>query len=122
MEQAAIALIMWLHGVLSVQAQGFEPAEQRRIKAVQACMVAMSKGDGPADRDVIPPPWGGLPSGDPVADADWLIRRAAEGHVAGYGTVKVIHYDADANRVFLIHEAPRPAPQLLRLGVPLGGF
>lgn len=119
MEQA---LIIWLASWLSVQAQDMAPPEQRRIKAVQACMYAVAEAEAPADGDAVPPPWGGLPSGDPVADADWLIRRAAEGHVAGSSRIKVLHYDAASNRVILSHEVPRLPAQVLRLAVPQGGF
>ena len=122
MEHAVVGLLMWLHGALSVHAQALEAPERRRVKAVQACIAAVAEADAPADGDAIAPPWGGMPSGDPVADADWLIRRAAEGSVAGRGVVKVLHYDAERNRVLIVHEVPRPPARVLRLGVPAGGF
>lgn len=117
----AVALLWWLHAWLSVQAQDFQPHEQRHVKAVQACMAAVAKGEPSDDGDAVAPPVV-MPSGDPVADAQWLIQRAAEGHVAGYGTVRVMFYDPARNLVILSHEVPRPPAQVLRLGVPLGGF
>jgi len=96
MDRFGITLIMWFHGLMSVQAQGAGFDSVQRIKAAQACMAA-------------------------VADADWLICRAAEGALAGGGVVKVAHYDAAANRVIIIHEVPRLAPRMLRFASPLGG-
>lgn len=117
----AVALIFWLANILAVQSQGMDADAQRQVKAVQACAYAVAKADPPAEGDAVAPPMA-MPSGDPVADADWLIRRAAEGHVAGYGTVRVLFYDADRNLVILSHEVPRPPAQVLQLGVPLGGW
>ena len=123
MDQFGIALIMWLHGMMSVQAQGADFDSVQRIKAAQACMAAVAEADAPpADGDALAPPVGWLPSGDPTADANWLMRRAAEGALAGGGIVKVLGYDAASNRVFIVHEVPRPAPRPLRLAVPLGGW
>lgn len=61
MDRFGITLIMWFHGLMSVQAKG--------------------------------------------AGFDSVQR------------IKVAHYDAAANRVIIIHEAPR----VLRLALPLGG-
>ena len=55
MEHAVVGLLMWLHGALSVHAQALEAPEQRRVKAVQACIAAVAEADAPADGDAIAP-------------------------------------------------------------------
>lgn len=56
------------------------------------------------------------------ADFDSVQRTlGSAAALAGGRAVKVIHYDAAANRVIIIHEAPRPAPRVLRFASPLGG-
>lgn len=123
MEQSA-ALIIWLASWLAVQAQDMPQPDRLRVKAAEACMYAVAHAPAPAEGDAIAPPWGGLPSGDAAADANWLIRRAAEGHVAGHGVVRVLHYDAALNRVIIWHEVPRlPAdPVLLKADGSQGVF
>jgi len=53
--------------------------------------------------------------------AHHVVSRADVRARAGGGVVKVIHYDAAANRVIIIHEVPRLAPRMLRFASPLGG-